>query len=92
MKNLIHGYLTAPSRKKGEVLRLIANILGFSEEDVVQVGLATAKQSIKTWAGLLAFWYIHTYIHAYLKSWNRTVKVYYNCLGLLIADPVGVVS
>ena len=67
MKNLIHGYLTAPSRKKGEVLRLIANILGFSEEDVVQVGLATVKQSIKTWAGLLAFWYIHTCIPEVLE-------------------------
>ena len=39
VKNLIHGYLTAPTRKKGEVLRLIANILGFSEQDVAQVGV-----------------------------------------------------
>ena len=45
MKNLIHGYLTAPDRKKGEVLRLIASILGFSEQDVGQVGMAAARDS-----------------------------------------------
>ena len=37
MKNLIRGYLTAPERKKGEILKLIANILGMSDHETSQV-------------------------------------------------------
>ena len=45
MKNLIRGYLTAPERKKGEILKLIANILGMSEQETSQV-TANASHSV----------------------------------------------
>lgn len=54
MKNLIHGYLTAPNRKKGEVLRLIANILGFSEQDVGKVGMTIVLALLQMVLDLLA--------------------------------------
>jgi len=37
VKNLILGYFSAPSRKKDEVLKLIANILEFSQSELQQV-------------------------------------------------------
>lgn len=55
MKNLIHGYLTAPDRKKGEVLRLIANILGFSEQDVGKVGMTIVLALLQMVLDLLAW-------------------------------------
>jgi hypothetical protein len=49
VKNLLHGYLTAPDRKKGEVLKLIANILGMSEQAISQ---ATRSRSwLSGWFG-----------------------------------------
>ena len=38
MKNLVLGYLHAPDRKKPEVLGLISKILGFTPEELYQVG------------------------------------------------------
>ena len=40
VKNLILGYLSAPSRKKDEVMKLIANILEFSPSELQQVILS----------------------------------------------------
>lgn len=37
VKNLIIGYLTAPSHKKNEVLKLITSILEFSLTELEQV-------------------------------------------------------
>jgi len=37
VKNLLLGYLTAPSQKRNEVLKLITNILEFSSIELEQV-------------------------------------------------------
>ena len=52
MKNLLLGYFHTPENKRPEVVRVLGNLIGFSQDEINQVG-SGAPPVTRTWVSTL---------------------------------------
>ena len=52
MKNLLLGYFHTPENKRPEVVRVLGNLIGFSQDEISQVG-SGAPPVARTWVSTL---------------------------------------